>query len=73
MEKARHREGGCGGGFFASRALDGRPLFTCSKCGATWTNGYSGEPYLSQCRASGTDNGVTAKEKENADERRTES
>jgi hypothetical protein len=60
MDKAVHKEG-CGGGFSARRALDGRPQFVCSKCGATWTSGWDGEPYLTQARNSGTDNGLMPK------------
>ncbi len=33
-------------GFRLSKAVDGRPLFTCDKCGEWWTNGHSGEPYI---------------------------
>ena len=58
---SRARHDLCGGGFSADYAPDRRPRFTCSKCGETWTAGYSGQPYLDQCRASGTDNYVIAK------------
>jgi hypothetical protein len=30
-----------------SNVLDGRPRFRCTRCGATFTNGKSGEPYFS--------------------------
>jgi ribosomal protein S27AE len=33
-------------GFRLSMAEDGRPRFTCDKCGNTWTCGLSGGEYL---------------------------
>lgn len=37
----------CGkGGYAISRALDGRPQFACGHCGASWTNGRDGDPYI---------------------------
>lgn len=37
----------CGGALQQDKAFDGRPRFTCSKCGHVFTNGKSGEPYAS--------------------------
>lgn len=37
----------CGGGLEQSSARDGRPRFTCTKCGHTFTAGKDGEPYAS--------------------------
>lgn len=37
---------GCGGGLVQSKAEgDGRPLFSCARCGYSFTNGKSGGPW----------------------------
>lgn len=42
--KTQHR--GCGGGIkYIGPYPDGKPAFQCSKCGETWTCGYSGGPW----------------------------
>lgn len=33
------------GGYTQGKALDGRPRFTCTQCGNTWTAGKSGGEY----------------------------
>ena len=35
----------CGGGLTQAQAPDGRPQFSCAKCGASFTHGHDGGPY----------------------------